>query len=251
MSKFKQILKFFNDDTPYYAASLSFFTIFSILPLIALFIVVMAQLPSFLQHLDRIMLYLLDFINPTQSTAVAKALDGFLQNTNDLGNIGIFYLLFVFTMFFKDYEYIINRIYGTPSRAMYRWFFTYFGFLLLIPLLFFLFIFVSTMAKFSFSIHIIASFFIWVLFILLFILSANRKISFGSAALASCITLVVLSITKSLFVYYVSVNTTYVTIYGSFSVVLFFFLWIYISWNIYLYGTKLCYILNKDKVYED
>ncbi len=75
--------------------------------------------------------------------------------------------------------------------------------------------------------------------------SANTKITFGSAALSSSLTLVTLSVTKSLFGYYVSANTTYATIYGSFSVALFFFLWIYISWNIYLYGTKLCSILNK------
>jgi membrane protein len=30
------------------------------------------------------------------------------------------------------------------------------------------------------------------------------------------------------------------------SALLFLFLWIYISWTIYLYGVKLCYILNKE-----
>ncbi|NCB12281.1 MAG: trehalose-6-phosphate synthase, partial [Erysipelotrichia bacterium] len=34
---------FFNDDTTYYAASLSFFTIFSILPIIALVIAIISN----------------------------------------------------------------------------------------------------------------------------------------------------------------------------------------------------------------
>lgn len=245
MNLVKKIFDFFNDDTPYYAASLSFFTIFSILPLLALLIVVISNIPTFSQYLDTIMLYILDFINPTHSTSLAHQIDKFLANTQKLGYIGIGYLLFVFTMFFKDYEYIVNKIYGVNSRAIYKSFFLYLSFLIMIPIVFFLFIFISTYAKFSFSIYIFTSLFIWLIFIILFIISVNTKITFASATFASAITLTTLSVTKTLFGYYVSANTTYATIYGSFSVALFFFLWIYISWNIYLYGTKLCSILNK------
>ena len=247
----KKIFNFFNDETPYYAASLSFFTIFSLLPLLALLIVVVSTLPLFSEHLDSMMLYILDFVNPTHSLFLTQSIQSFLANTDKLGSIGIFYLLFVFTMFFKDYEYIINKIYGIPSRAIYKLFFMYLGFLILLPVLFLVFIFISTIATFSFSIHIFTFIFIWIMFIILFILSANQKISLFSSSISSLITLIVLSITKSLFGYYVISNTTYATIYGSFSVALFFFLWIYISWNIYLYGTKLCSIINKGNFKDD
>ncbi|MGD9654678.1 MAG: hypothetical protein AB7U44_05730, partial [Sulfuricurvum sp.] len=40
-------------------------------------------------------------------------------------------------------------------------------------------------------------------------------------------------------------NKSYATIYGSFSIVLFLFLWIYASWIIFVYGLKLCYLLNR------
>ena len=242
---FKKIFNFFNDDTPYYAASLSFFTIFSLLPLLALLIVVISTLPIFAQYVDSIMLYILDFINPIHFSSLTSSIESFLINTNKLGNIGILYLFFVFSMFFKDYEYIINKIYNTPSRAVYKLFFMYLGFLILIPTLFFIFIFISTLTKLSFPIHIFTFIFIWIMFIILFTLSANTKVSIIASSFSSLITLIVLSATKSLFGYYVIANTTYATIYGSFSVVLFFFLWIYISWSIYLYGTKLCSIINK------
>ncbi|MBF7044903.1 YhjD/YihY/BrkB family envelope integrity protein, partial [Campylobacter volucris] len=45
-------------------------------------------------------------------------------------------------------------------------------------------------------------------------------------------------ISKTIFVYYAVYNKTYLNVYGSFSVILFFFLWIYISWIIYLLGLK-------------
>lgn len=245
MNLVKRVFEFFNDDTPYYAASLSFFTIFAILPLLALLIVIISNIPTISQHLDEIMLYILDFINPTHSTMLSIQVEKFLINTESLGYIGIVYLIFVFTMFFKDYEYIVNKIHGVTARPIYKSFFLYLSFLVAIPALFFVFIFLSTFAELSFLISTFTSLFIWLVFIILFIVSANRRISIRAAAISSLITLVTLSVTKTLFGYYVSANTTYATIYGSFSVALFFFLWIYISWNIYLYGTKLCSILNK------
>ncbi len=211
----------------------------------ALLIVVVSVLPFFSPHLDTLMLYILDFINPTHSSALSKSIAGFLINIDKLGSIGIFYLMFVFTMFFKDYEYVINKIYKTRPRAIYKLFFLYLGFLIFIPILFFSFIFVSSFPMVSFASHFFSFMFIWFLFIILFLLSANTKVSFYAAAFATLATLVVLSITKSLFGYYVASNTTYTTIYGSFSVALFFFLWIYISWSIYLYGIKLCALLNQ------
>ena len=248
MNKIKIIYNFFNDDIPYYAASLSFFTIFSILPLLALLIAIVSNLPIFDGKLDLLMMYILDFINPTHSETLSKQINDFLTNTNELGTIGMLYLVFVFTMFFKDYEHIINKIYGVSTRAIYKLFFMYLGFMILIPILFFIFIMVSTLSVFTFTGHIIMFIFIWILFIILFILSANTKISFSVATFSSFITLAILSITKRLFGYYVVSNTTYTTIYGSFSVALFFFLWIYISWSIYLYGTKLCSTINKSKL---
>ncbi len=242
---FLKIYHFFDDDIPYHSASLSFFTIFSILPLLALLIVVVSSMPSFQDYQTLLMNYILDFINPTHSESLSSSLDKFLQNTDKLGSIGIFYLLFVFTMFFRDYEYIINKIYGTQTRAIYKLFFLYLSFLIFIPIVFIAFIFLSTFINFTFSGQILSFLLLWVLFIILFTLSANTNISLKAASIASFITLIALSITKSLFGYYVNVNTTYTTIYGSFSVVLFFFLWIYVSWNIYLYGTKICCIINK------
>ena len=47
------------------------------------------------------------------------------------------------------------------------------------------------------------------------------------------------------FIYYTLHARTYTTVYGSFSVLLFFMLWVYISWIIFLYGQKLCRDLNE------
>ncbi|MBD3841406.1 MAG: YihY/virulence factor BrkB family protein [Campylobacterales bacterium] len=246
LRKLLQLYRFFSDETPYYAASLSFFTIFSLLPLLALLISVVSTMPTFATYLDLLMVHIMDFINPTHSQSLAKNIQSFLVNTKELGSIGVFYLLFVFTMFFRDYEHVVNRIFGSQSRSIVKMFFMYLVLMLLIPILFALFIFVSTLSflQFSFSVHIFTFLFIWSMFVIIFMISPNTKVSFKAAVIGSLLTVISLSFVKKMFGIYVISNTTYSTIYGSFSIALFFFLWIYISWSIYLYGIKLSALIN-------
>ncbi|MCD8478665.1 MAG: YihY/virulence factor BrkB family protein [Sulfurospirillum sp.] len=88
-------------------------------------------------------------------------------------------------------------------------------------------------------------FIIWLLIFVMYVVSAKTKIHLKSALLSSFVASLCWYISKNLFVYYVSYNKTYLSIYGSFSILLFFFLWIYLSWFIYLYGLKLCFLLNE------
>ena len=65
-----KIDSFFNDDTTYYAASLSFFTIFSILPIIALLIGIISSFSEFENYLDIFINYVLNILNPTHSSEI-------------------------------------------------------------------------------------------------------------------------------------------------------------------------------------
>jgi len=89
-------------------------------------------------------------------------------------------------------------------------------------------------------------FIIWLLFFIMYIISANTTVNKKIALLASFIASLTWYISKTLFVFYIAYNKTYLSIYGSFSMVMFFFLWIYFSWLIYLYGIKLYCVLNEE-----
>ena len=73
----------------------------------------MSTYSVFSQNIDILMLYVLDFVNPTHSSQVTSAINNFLANIDQLGNLGLIYLFFVFTMFFKDYEYVVSKIHQT------------------------------------------------------------------------------------------------------------------------------------------
>ena len=235
---------FFNDDTTYYAASLSFFTIFSILPIIALLIAIISNFQEFDSYLEVFTSYIFDMINPTHSEEIVNSLKNYISNSSELGSIGIIYMLFVFIMFFKDYEYIVNKIHKVKGKSIHISFIFYSIFLVFIPIVFIIINLIMSFYNntiFNLFISYISS---WILFFTLFKISVNTKISNKAALFSSFITLIALSITKNLFIYYVIYNKTYTTIYGSLATLLFTFLWIYISWIIYLYGIKICYKLN-------
>jgi membrane protein len=235
---------FFNDDTTYYAASLSFFTIFSLLPIFALVVYIISNLPQFEQYVEIFIEYTIELINPTHSEQFITQILGFVSNSNNLGYIGFIYMLFVFTMFFKDYEYIVNKIHKAKRKSIYTSFVFYLAMILVLPIVFILYILIVSLFDNSLFYYVITFLFAWVIFYFLFKLTVNKRISNKSALISSLITLVSLSITKNLFIYYVLYNKTYTTLYGSLATLLFFFLWIYISWIIFLYGVKLCHRIN-------
>ena len=245
---FKTLLKaldsFFNDDTTYYAASLSFFTIFSILPIIALLIAIISSLDIVQNYSDIFIKYTFDILNPTHSEDFINTFQNYISNSDKLGWLGIIYMLFVFIMFFKDYEYIVNKIHHAKRKPLLQSFFFYLFFLVTLPLMLTaLNILLSFYDNTIFN-WLITFSFAWLIFFGLFKLSVNRHVDTKAAAISSLFTLVTLSVTKNLFIYYVIYNKTYTTIYGSLAILLFSFFWIYVSWVIYLYGMKMCHKLN-------
>ena len=240
----KKIYDFFDDDTFYYAASLSFFTLFSMLPIIALVIAVMSSYEIFATKIEMFLFYVLDFINPARSEQIITLMQSFLSNIDKLGNLGFFYLLFVFTMFFKDYENIVSKIHETQSRSFVAMALLYVSFIILIPIVLLIFTLIAAAFESPYTQGILDLIFGLAFMTFLFKISVNKFVSFRSAFIGASITLVILKVTQALFLYYILYSSTYSTIYGALSAIVFMFLWIYISWTIYLYGIKICHIIN-------
>jgi membrane protein len=250
ISQIKNIIKFLDDDILYFAGSLSFFTILTLLPIIALMMVLVSSLPIFNEQLDHLILFALDFVNPTHSETLVQTITKFLTNASGVGTIGIIYLLFSFTIFFRDYDLIVNRIYGISSKSFIKMFFSYLALLLILPILFALYTISVASISLAFldndTIQTLLTFLVnWISFIILFKISINTQVQYKAIAMSTFATLLVLSIIKILFLYYTIYNHMYTTIYGSFSVFMLLFVWLYISWLVYLFGIKLSKILNE------
>lgn len=241
---YRFIQNFFEDDTTYFAASLSFYTIFALFPILALLVAVFSATPFFAYNLDIFLSYILHILNPANSEQFENFAKEFLLGTENLGTIGLLYSIFVFTMFFKDYERVVNKICKTKSSGFYKSIFFYIGFIILAPLIFAIFVFAISFANSTIFVNFITFIFAWILLIAIFKISIHRQVYTSSIVITTFFTLIFLALSQNLFLEYASINSTYGTIYGSFSIAMLFFLWIYINWTIYLYGILFAFKLT-------
>jgi membrane protein len=263
--KFQEILRFLkrvkDPSIAHYASSLSFHTVLSLIPILLISFSIFTKMPSFKEYYEKIQHFIFNSLMPTQQDAISGYINKFMENTGNMGSTGLVFVLYVSIMFFLDYEKIISLIYKTKRRTLWESITTCWTMLTMMPLglaiSFYLSSIVQNMLetnRLTSSINFIAIapyLVIWFLFFVMYTISANTKISKKSSLIASFFASSIWYISKSLFVYYVSYNKTYMSIYGSFSILMFFFLWIYFSWLIYLYGSKLCYILNEQQNRDD
>ena len=249
------ISTFFDKELTLFAASLSFYTIFTIIPLLLIMLTLLTSLPSFAEHYETIKIFIFSNLMPVNSEAIMEHIDGFLANSAKMGVIGLAMILVASLLFFKNFEYIANKIFHAQKRTLWESITTYWTMLTLTPIAlgisFYITGYVATIVsnnEYTSGLNIlplIPYLIIWGLFFLIFQISANTKINPKASAISSFIIAIVFSISKNAFIYYVFYNKSYTTMYGSFAILMFLFLWIYLSWIIFIYGLKLCYMINR------
>ena len=246
---------FVDKELTLFAASLSFYTIFTIIPLLLIMLTLLTSLPSFEEHYETIKAFIFSNLMPVNSEAIMGHIDGFLANSAKMGIIGFAMILVSSLLFFKNFEYIANRIFDAKPRTLWESITTYWTMLTLTPLAlgvsFYITGYIATlMASNSLTeglniLPFVPYIIIWGLFFLLFQISANVKVNPKASLISSLIISIVFSVSKNSFIYYVFMNKSYTTMYGSFAIIMFLFLWIYVSWIIFIYGLKLCHIIDK------
>ena len=246
----------FDDKIGHYASSLSWSTIFSIIPLLVILLWIFTNMPMFQSVHDQLETIVFHNLMPTNSKDVMEYINTFMDNSYKLGYVGLFYVTFAAIMFFKNYDYIVNDIFDVPSRDIVSTFKTYTLLMIAIPIMMGVSFYLSTtvqsyldkteITSYIHLLYFVPFLMVWMIFYILYQYSANTKVELSAAMLSSFITSLIWYLSKSAFVFYVVHNKTYESIYGSISTILFFFLWIYISWAIFLHGLKFCDLLNRE-----
>lgn len=247
--KLKSIWNFVADkELSFYAASLSFYTIFAIIPLLLIFFSIFVNLPNFQSQIEQIRTLILSNILPTHTEVISSYLDTFMQNSSALGMMGLGYTLIASIMFFRNYEYIAAKMFNSTPRKFFDSLVMYWTMITLFPVVLAFSIYFSGevqktlkgTADLSVLFDLIPYLLTWIMFFLLFKLSANKPLKILALLISSVLTTAVWLITKWGFVYYVFYNETYKSVYGPISIFLFMMLWIYISWFVLLYGMRFC-----------
>ncbi|MDH4944634.1 YihY family inner membrane protein [Sulfurimonas sp. C5] len=248
------VLSFVDKELTLFAASLSFYTIFTIIPLLIIMMSLLTSLPSFQEHYESIKGFIFSNLVPVQSEIIIEKIDGFLANSAKMGIMSLAAVLVASLLFFKNFEYIANRIFHAQARGLWESITTYWTMMTLTPIGLGISFYITgkiatLMAENTLTsglniLPLIPYIIIWGLFFLIFQIGPNAKVDPKASAISSFIVSIIFSFSKNGFIYYVFLNKSYTTMYGSFAIVMFLFLWIYVSWIIFLYGLKLCHIID-------
>lgn len=248
-------LSLFDKEITYYASSLSFYTLFTLVPVMLIVLSISTSLTSFDAFYSNIKSFIMDNILPVSSDAFSNFIDSFMQNSMQLSIIGIISVIISSMLFFQNFEYIVNKIFKTKPRGFWESLTTYWTLVTLTPIALVFSFYISNelqtilgsneLTKALNVLELLPYLIVWSLFFLIYKISANIEISNRAAGISSFAVSLTWYLAKVGFVYYVIQNQTYATIYGSFSTLIFFFLWIYLSWIIFIYGLKLCYTIEQ------
>lgn len=247
--RIKEIYNFLTHEQEmfYYASSLSFYTIFALIPLLLVTFSIMLNFPNFKDQIESIKVLVLSNILPTHTEIISSFFDTFISNSSKLGNIGFIYIIFTSLMFFRNYEYITSRMFNSKPRRFFDSIIVYWAMMTLFPIAMSILIYFS--GEFQGVLNrttnsYLPDFLLWlgtcILFLTLFRVSANKPLNKKALFFTSFICASVWDFFKWGFVYYISYNKTYPTLYGSVSVLLILMLWIYISWLVLLFGMRFC-----------
>ncbi len=240
-----------NDRIFHYASSLSFYNIFSIIPAFLMFFSLFSLFPSFQNQIKILKNIILDNILPDNANEVSNIIDGFLSNGQEMGFVGFLISLISSFIFFRNFDDISARIFVAKKRGYFDSFIIYWLLITLIPMFLATSIYFNTFITDIYANTALSKLYpcmpiliTWFIFIILFRVAANKPLRLLVLFISSFVGAIVWYGLKIGFFYYMTYNKFYSNIYGSVSIIMFAFLWIYVSWLTILFCMQFCKYLD-------
>lgn len=243
------ISRLINEGLTSKAASLSYTSITSAVPLLAVVLSLFTAFPIFNDfkfYLDK---FLTDSLFPESiSEQVIAYLNVFADAASGLTAVGTIFLVITSIMLMMTIEDALNQIFQIKKpRSLLQRILIYWAILSIGPFALALSLWGSAMILqetissgfsfmrgfFSFVVPVIFS---GLLMSLLYFVVPNRRIRFRDAMVGGFFTAIIFEIMRMGFTLYLSYFPTYTLIYGAFAILPIFLIWVYISWLLVLLG---------------
>ncbi len=251
---------FFEDNCQQKAASLTYTTMLSIVPVLTVLLMILSSVPALASVRAQIYDVIYSNLLPQSSMQVSEYINSFAEKSSNLTIIGAMILFFTTIMTLTTIERAFNQIWRVEDRSggiksMLR----YWTIVTLGPLVLgTAFIASSTVQSLSFLNRQIAGYGIdwsfWVQmasigitmagFIGMYWFIPKARVPAKNAAIAGVFVAIVFELMKHLFGTVMANFTSYEAIYGAFAALPIFLLWIYLSWNLILLGVEISYTLT-------
>ena len=251
---------FFEDNCQQKAASLTYTTMLSIVPMLTVLLMILSSVPALASVRAQIYEVIYSNLLPQSSLQVSKYINNFAEKSSNLTIIGAMILFVTTILTLTTIERAFNQIWRVENRSgglksMLR----YWTIVTLGPLVLgTAFLASSAIQSFSFLNRQIGGYGIdwafWIQlvtigitvagFIAMYWFIPKAKVPFRSAAIAGIFVAIVFELLKHIFGTVMTNFTSYEAIYGAFAALPIFLLWIYLSWNLILLGVEISYTLT-------
>ncbi len=239
------------------AASLSYTSLLSMVPLLAVVFGVASAFPVFQQWSDKLQAFVFDNFVPTSGEQVQEYLEGFLASVSLLTVPGMLVLILTALLLMVRIERAFNLIWRVPTaRSIRNRVVMYWAVLTLGPLALGAAIALSAQPVFDtvtlgasndsfgrgFGIFSLT----WMAFTLMFLLVPNRKVPVTHALVGAFVSALLFGFAKKAFVAFVA-NASFNVIYGALAAIPIFLFWLYLVWIVILLGASLAASLTTFK----
>ncbi|WP_313596354.1 YihY family inner membrane protein [Psychrobacter sanguinis] len=254
------IRNFIEDDSQQKAASLTYTTLLSIVPILTVLLMILSSIPALESVREQISDLIYSNLLPQSGLQVSQYLNDFAEKSSNLTAIGAMALFVTSIMTLTTIERAFNQIWRVEDRSGgVKSIVRYWTIITLGPLVLgTAFIVSSTVQSLSFLNQQIGGYGIdwnfWIQlvsfaitiagFIGMYWFIPKAKVPLKNAAIAGVFVAVTFELLKYSFGIVMTNFTSYEAIYGAFAALPIFLLWIYLSWNIILLGVEISYTLT-------
>jgi len=251
--------RFAQDSCAQIAASLTFTTLLSLVPLITIALTLFSAFPVFDDFSTQIKAYLLDNLMPDRAgKVITHYMEQFAESATRLTAVGIVFLAVTAMWMMLTIEQAFNVIWQVSrQRPLLKRLIIYWAVLTLAPLLVGASLsLTSWLVGLSMgyakdiplfgvgALKILPVLFTTLAFAMLFRLVPNRYVPHTHALIGAVVAAVVFETMNRVFGYYISHFPTYKLVYGAFASVPIFLMWIYLSWLTILSGAVIAASLS-------
>jgi membrane protein len=244
-------MRFRQDKTPQMAASLTFTTLLSLVPLVTIALMLFSAFPVFDEFSQHIKNFLLSNMLPeTGGKMISRYMEQFAESAARLKTVGIVFLAVTAMLMLLTIDNAFNTIWRVSRpRTVLQRVLTYWAVLTLAPLLV-----GGSLTLTSWLVGISAGYarqipalgvgalkivpvlLTTVAFSLLFRIVPNRYVPLKHALIGGVVAAMAFESMNQLFGFYIAHFPTYKLVYGAFASIPIFLLWIYLSWLTIILG---------------
>lgn len=239
------------------AGNLAFVTLLSLVPLLTVSFTVLSAFPTFRELGHKLQQALFESFVAIPTETIRDYLQAFINQTAQLSAMGMIFLMATAVLLMFSMEQTFNAIWHTKrNRSAVTAFLLYWSVITFIPLVIATIVWLANylimqVNLINSNLHFITEFITlvapyiatFIAFAVLYITLPNCKVKPKNAMIAAFIVTIMFEIARKAFAFYIVHLSVYQIIYGALAIIPVFFIWLYVSWVIILFGGVLNYAL--------